>query len=329
MVRDGVTNNITVLGEDMNYPENVFANGSPSRPAGIYTAFPSNSIGYLVGQPFNGCRWIIKDNTMAGAVGFNTLKTYVNGGAIFSDQFSLPETVFDNDGRTKLKHNNSTDGYDITVDIPSPVLDYSQKWNSATGVFAAYRFHADPSINTADSRIFDIAGGDEAYLYLRTYGSTTSNTLALGSKTFTISSPTLTNFLLATVPAGTFVRCTSGTAFVEGRVTTLVSPGSSAFTMLVTNNGGTGGPYASWTIQFDTSALFVDRTSKLNLRSDVVLDYHTGTKIGTAATQKLGFWNTTPVVQPAAVADATNGASTQDRLNDLLARLRSIGIIAS
>jgi hypothetical protein len=99
--------------------------------------------------------------------------------------------------------------------------------------------------------------------------------------------------------------------------------------MLVTNAGGTGGPFTSWTIQFDTSALFVDRTSKLNLRSDVVLDYHTGTKIGTAATQKLGFWNTTPVVQPAAVADATNGATTQDRLNDLLARLRSIGIIAS
>jgi hypothetical protein len=99
--------------------------------------------------------------------------------------------------------------------------------------------------------------------------------------------------------------------------------------MLVTNAGGTGGPFTSWTIQFDTSALFVDRTSKLNLRSDVVLDYHTGTKIGTAATQKLGFWNKTPVVQPAAVADATNGTTTQDRLNDLLARLRSIGIIAS
>jgi hypothetical protein len=248
---------------------------------------------------------------MVPVVGVNTLDTYVNNAAVFSDQFSRPETVFDNGGRTKLKHNNSTDGYDITVDIPSPVLDYSQKWNSATGVFAAYRFHADPSINTADSRIFDIAGGDEAYLYLKTYGSTTSNTLALGSKTFTISAATLATFQLATVPALTFVRCTSGTAFVEGRVTTLVSPGSSSFTMLVTNNGGTGGPYASWTIQFDTSALFVDRTSKLNLRSDVVLDYHTGTKIGTAATQKLGFWNTTPVAQPAAVADATNGTTTQ------------------
>jgi hypothetical protein len=32
----------------------------------------------------------------------------------------------------------------------------------------------------------------------------------------------------------------------------------------------------------------------------------TGTKIGTATTQKLGFYNATPVVQPAAVADATD-----------------------
>jgi len=324
MVRDAVTNNITVLGEDMNYPEDVFLNGSLPRPAGFYTAFPANSIKFS-----EGCRWIVKDNTIAGVVGINTLKTYVNGGAVYSDQFSRPETVYDSLGRTKLKHNNSTEGGDFTVDLPMPVLDYSQKWNNATSAFTSYRFHADPGASADASRIFDIAAGDEAYLYLKTYESTTSNSLALGSKTFTISSPTLTNFLLATVPANTFVRCTSGTAFIEGRVTTLVSPGSSSFTMLATNFGGTPGTYTSWSIQFDTSALFVDKLSKLNLRSDVVLDYHTGTKIGTAATQKLGFWNTTPVVQPAAVADATDAASTQQRLNDLLARLRAAGIIAS
>ena len=324
MVRDAVTNNITVLGEDMNYPENIFANGSLPLPAGIYTAFPANSIKFS-----EGCRWIVKDNTMAGVVGINTLKTYINGGAVYSDQFSRPETVYDSLGRTKLKHNNSTEGGDFTVDLPMPVLDYSQKWNNASEAFTAYRFHANSGASADASRIFDIAAGDEAYLYLKTYGSTTSNSLALGSKTFTISSSTLTNFLLATVPAGTFVRCTSGTAFIEGRVTTLVPPGSSSFTMLATNFGGTGGPYASWTIQFDTSALFVDKLSKLNLRSDVVLDYHTGTKIGTAATQKLGFWNATPVPQPAAVDDAIDAGTTQTQLNALLARLRAAGIIAA
>jgi hypothetical protein len=68
----------------------------------------------------------------------------------------------------------------------------------------------------------------------------------------------------------------------------------------------------------------------LNLSTkDLVTDTTTGTKIGTGTTQKLGFFNATPAVQPAAVADATDAASTQARLNDLLARLRTLGLIAT
>jgi hypothetical protein len=55
----------------------------------------------------------------------------------------------------------------------------------------------------------------------------------------------------------------------------------------------------------------------------------TGTKIGTATTQKLGFYNATPVVQPAAVADATTAIDVITQLNDLLAKLRTLGIIAT
>ena len=62
---------------------------------------------------------------------------------------------------------------------------------------------------------------------------------------------------------------------------------------------------------------------------NLVTDTTTGTKIGTATTQKLGFFNATPVVQQAAVADATDAASTQARLNDLLARVRTLGLIAT
>jgi len=62
---------------------------------------------------------------------------------------------------------------------------------------------------------------------------------------------------------------------------------------------------------------------------DIVTDITTGTKIGTATTQKIGFFNKTPVVQPTAVADATDAASTQARLNDLLAHLRTLGLIAT
>jgi hypothetical protein len=62
---------------------------------------------------------------------------------------------------------------------------------------------------------------------------------------------------------------------------------------------------------------------------NIVTDTTTGTKIGTSTTQKIGFFNATPAVQPSAVADATDAASTQARLNDLLARLRTLGLIAT
>jgi hypothetical protein len=55
----------------------------------------------------------------------------------------------------------------------------------------------------------------------------------------------------------------------------------------------------------------------------------TGSKIGTATTQKIGFWNATPAVQPAAIADATSEADAVTKLNDLLAKLRTIGIIGT
>ena len=62
---------------------------------------------------------------------------------------------------------------------------------------------------------------------------------------------------------------------------------------------------------------------------DVAVGTTTGTKFGTANTQKLGFWNATPVVQQAPVADATDATSVIAQLNELLAKLRTIGIIAT
>jgi hypothetical protein len=54
-----------------------------------------------------------------------------------------------------------------------------------------------------------------------------------------------------------------------------------------------------------------------------------GIKLGSAATSLLGFYGTTPVVRPAAVADATDAASAISQLNAVLARLRTLGLIAT
>lgn len=63
--------------------------------------------------------------------------------------------------------------------------------------------------------------------------------------------------------------------------------------------------------------------------TNIVLSGTTGSKIGTATTQKFAFWNAAPVVQPTAVADATNSTDVITQLNALLARLRTIGLIAT
>lgn len=60
----------------------------------------------------------------------------------------------------------------------------------------------------------------------------------------------------------------------------------------------------------------------------------TGTKIGTAASQKIAFWGTTPVDQPAAIADVAGGLSDSDgtaraKINSVIAALREVGIIAT
>ena len=55
----------------------------------------------------------------------------------------------------------------------------------------------------------------------------------------------------------------------------------------------------------------------------------TGTKLGTATTQKLGFYNATPVVQGASVADATDAATAITQLNALISRIEALGLIAT
>ena len=63
--------------------------------------------------------------------------------------------------------------------------------------------------------------------------------------------------------------------------------------------------------------------------NDIAVGTGTGTKIGTATTQKIGFFNKAPVVQPTAVADATDAATVITQLNALLSRMRDLGLIAT
>ena len=109
------------------------------------------------------------------------------------------------------------------------------------------------------------------------------------------------------------------------------------------------------TTQFSVDANLLTIGDAVNIAANT----STGTKIGTATGQKLGFWNVTPVDQPAAVADLTvtassgtlptaNGSITvsnaasptnaellefcvelESKLEAALARLREAGLIAT
>ncbi len=66
--------------------------------------------------------------------------------------------------------------------------------------------------------------------------------------------------------------------------------------------------------------------------ANIVLSTSIGTKIGTGTTQRLGFFNATPVPQLGAVANPAGGAvvdtECRTQLSSLLARVRTIGLLA-
>lgn len=65
---------------------------------------------------------------------------------------------------------------------------------------------------------------------------------------------------------------------------------------------------------------------------NIVLNTGTGTKIGTAIGQKLGFYNATPIAQGASIADiSTSATGTQISVavNAIISRLEALGLIAT
>lgn len=71
---------------------------------------------------------------------------------------------------------------------------------------------------------------------------------------------------------------------------------------------------------YATNHIVLRRPIEINDGMDFIFDVTTGTKIGTATSQKLGFWNVTPVVQQVL---ATGAAHTVD---DVITLLQTLGL---
>jgi hypothetical protein len=129
--------------------------------------------------------------------------------------------------------------------------------------------------------------------------------------------------------AGYYIQLVSTTFSVSGGLS--VGGGS------ITASGGNGivstGTLAVTGATTLTGLLTTNGGITLGDAQNIAFNTTTGTKIGTATTQKIGFWNATPVVQQSAVADASGGAvidsEARTALNSLLAKLRTLGIIAT
>ena len=126
-----------------------------------------------------------------------------------------------------------------------------------------------------------------------TNGVTLTGTQSLTNKTLT--SPTLTTPALGTPASGTLTNCTFPTLNQD---TTGNAATATALVSVTTSN----------IVQLtDTQELSNKTFAGLTMADagDIALNATTGTKIGTATTQKLGFFNATPVVQQSNIADAS------------------------
>jgi hypothetical protein len=301
---------------------------------------------------FNSNKCLLKGNYIKNSTVSN-LWYATNGVDLRTDAFHRPEPRFATDIR--LKGNISEDLDNITLPVNSPVVDLTQQWvtqNAETENFTGYRFHADPGNARTDSKILAVSTGAAKHIYNWNFASDTSLAISAGttSLVFTVKSAqnvtasffnswftTAGGATAAALPIGTFVRGevydqTTPSGFFEGKVTAF-TPGveSFSFTCSVVYNTVTAGTYNLWKFHFDQDAFFVSTAGDLVLRKSIQADRTSGTNIGTAATQKLGFWGKTPVVQRPAILAPTGGdlTSTQAKLNEVLAALRDTGIIAT
>lgn len=94
------------------------------------------------------------------------------------------------------------------------------------------------------------------------------------------------------------------------------------------------------TVSSDSDFQAVIVGDNLTISGDLIVGTTTGTKIGTANTQKIGFWNTAPVVQPTpSIAEATFVANIGSAIHrnstfdgytiaQVVAALRQVGILS-
>lgn len=217
---------------------------------------------------------------------------------------------------------------------------------------------------TVDYIVSEASGGLPTVVTIDVYGaikqvnSGTSGNQAIGG-TLTVTSTSASAFTVGRVGAtNPVLKVNANTASVATGLAITGAAAASGLALAVISSGaaenltldalGTG-TIGIGTVSTGAITLGAATTVSGNLTvstKNIVTDTSTGTKIGTATTQKLSFFNATPVVQPAANTDTTTsaaGATTSVYLNTtftgagtaaytiggVIAALKALGLLAT
>lgn len=238
-------------------------------------------------------------------------------------------------GDTDLTYNKTTNALSIGGDIN---LDDG---GSFTTTVQCVTPTANRTISFPDATgtVALVAGSSGQFIYNNAGAYAGLSTLTTDGTNVTLSGWFISSLNgAASAPPGAF----TGTWFTGGTSTTtkpqvLIEPTGTTSTAWSTSGTGLGvnaasgfsGRLLDLQINGTSEWSWSNTTFTLADANDIAVGTSTGTKIGTATTQKLGFFNKAPVVQPTAVADATDAASVITQLNALLSRMRNLGLIAT
>jgi hypothetical protein len=302
---------------------------------------------------------LLMDLQVGGASRFNVTKAgrlslgsslAVSGGASFGDRCSFASVLISQGGASP---NTGTYGVHIFGDYPLAFSAGGGAWD--IGIFrdAAQTLAQRNSTNAQTFRIYNTftdasnyergklewssnvfrigtekAGtGSARALELQTDGTTRLTIASTGATTAT-GRLTALDFLTTSDGRGFQVwQSPSGPAAINFGMSVPGTSNGSDMWFSTTSNLNTWIGRLSISSSTGTATFYGD--VQIDDAKNIVMNTTTGTKIGTATTQKLAFWNATPVVQPTAVADATDAASVITQLNALLTRMRNLGLIAT
>jgi hypothetical protein len=295
--------------------------------SGAYAGVANSSVDDATGNITLGSRFISSLNGAASAPPATLTGTWFTGGTATTTK---PQLLLEPAGTTSTAWSTAGTGLGInaTSGFTGRLLDLQVNGTSRFIADGAGRLLVGTSTSVATSvgqPPLQVTTGQSIIRY-----SSTGSFPAVLDICHSKSSTTGTNTSLGDGDAigrisyggadgSSYVSAARIEAFVDGTPGANDMPGRLVFS--VTADGAAS----------PTEALRIsnDRSITVSDGGNVVLGTTTGTKIGTATTQKLGFYNATPVVQPTAVADSVDTTDIVAQFNALLSRMRDLGLIAT